>query len=300
MYISDYFGIPKGHASIPFVDIRTNCDTKLFIDPCLIERCSPNDYYSAEAQRLITDFEDCLYFTMRSGRWATTTMLNQAHEVHETKLGYGNGRNGKGKTPEGMRQSLQKLCDLANGIPSISRIQDISIFVEDFAEDCLSDLLTNVLHEVLCRFTAEVMDEYGIAPSGMQEIASWDSTVHDWVWSRQPSWSIDGQEILLVPKWWVRSNYLFKAHQYLYGVIIERMQREHGYIGLTKRDVWQNMERDSAHWEYEKVIEYTLDNPNALRDYHNRMLAYYSRAHGCMDDDALDFAVYGHLVRETA
>lgn len=298
MYITDYLGIPRGHRGIDFVDVRTDDDTILFLDPCLIEL--GDDDLSLEASRLIEDFEDTLYQDMRSGRWETTRVFDEAHEIHDTKLGYGNGRNGKGKTPDGMRECLDGLCSLANGIPEISRIQDVSVFVEDFAEDCLSDLLTNILHRVLCTYTAEQMGIYGVEPTGYRMVKSWSYAAHQWTASEQPFWVIDGRRILLVPKRWVRRRFLFKAHQYLCGVIIERMRDEQGYDGISKLDIWHNMERDTEHWEYDRVVEFTQENPDALAEYHDRMLWYYRRARGRMSNAELDMATYGYYEEETA
>lgn len=298
MYISAHLGLPPGHSHFPFVDVTTRNDTRLFLDPCLIERSQ--DDLSKYATALIVDFEDRLYRDMRCGLWDVTTVFDEAHEINDTKLGYGTGYNGKGKTPHGMRNSLNGLCNLANSIPSISRIQDISVFVEDFAEDCMSDLLTNILRLLLNQFTADLMHSYGKTPAGKHIIKSWDLQTHSWIKSEQPYWTVSGQKILLVPKWWVRKNFLFKAHQYLYGVIIERMKKESGYEGLAKIDVWRNMERDSEHWEYSKVIEYTQKHPDALSEYHARIPNYYNRSAGCMDDDELDRIAYGHFITEIA
>lgn len=93
MFITDYLGLPRGHSDIDFVDVQINDDTELFIDPCLIELA--DDSLSIEAATLIANFEDTLYSDMRSGRWYTTHVFDEAHEIHDTKLGYGNGRNGK-------------------------------------------------------------------------------------------------------------------------------------------------------------------------------------------------------------
>lgn len=298
MYISAHLGLPPGHSHFPFVDVTTRDDTRLFLDPCLIERSQ--DDLSKYATALIVDFEDRLYRDMRCGLWDVTTVFDEAHEINDTKLGYGTGYNGKGKTPHGMRNSLNGLCNLANSIPSISRIQDISVFVEDFAEDCMSDLLTNILRLLLSQFTADLMHTYGKTPAGKHLIKSWDLQTHSWIESEQPYWTVSGQKILLVPKWWVRKNFLFKAHQYLYGVIIERMKKESGYEGLAKIDVWRNMERDSEHWEYSKVIEYTQKHPDALSEYHARIPNYYNRSAGCMDDDELNRIAYGHFITEIA
>ena len=54
------------------------------------------------------------------------------------------------------------------------------------------------------------------------------------------------------------------------------MRKDSGYDDLSKKDIWKNMERDSEHWEYDKVIEYTRENPDALIEYHNRIPRYYN------------------------
>lgn len=88
---------------------------------------------------------------------------------------------------------------------------------------------------------------------------------------------------------------LFKAHQYLYGVIIERMQEEMDWQDMKKVDVWNNLPRKSKHREYDTVIEYTMKNPAVLQEYRDRIPRYYQRAHGGMSDEDLDEAIYGKL-----
>ena len=56
MHISAHLGLPPGHSHFPFVDITTRSDTRLFLDPCLIERSQ--DDFSRYAAALISDFED--------------------------------------------------------------------------------------------------------------------------------------------------------------------------------------------------------------------------------------------------
>ena len=107
MHITSYLGLPLGHGLIPFVDVTTSRDSQLFLDPCLIERGI--DTFSEQASALIADFEDTLYADMRCGNWHSTTIFNEAHEINDTKLGYGNGRNGKGKTPTGMREDRKSV-----------------------------------------------------------------------------------------------------------------------------------------------------------------------------------------------
>lgn len=69
MYVTTYLSIPKGHEDIDFVDITTDADTELFIDPCLIER--GRDPLSREAAEIIADFADRC--TLTCGLHAGTT-----------------------------------------------------------------------------------------------------------------------------------------------------------------------------------------------------------------------------------
>ena len=292
MYISDYLGLePKGHHNFDFVDAYLDDDNRLFIDPCMLE-CS-NDSWSINAVRIMRTFFDCFFEALRGGYLLESGLLDHAGEQNATKLGYGNGENGKGKTATGLIDSFRGLSVLVHDIPTISRAQDIPVMVEGFAEDCMSDLLTNILHEPLNDFTAEQMRKYGCAPQTERDIWTFDAENKTWIQVIKPCWLYNGKELLLVPKWIVRKNFLFKAHQYLYCVIAERIRRENGWDDLKKIDVWNNFPRTSFHWEYDTVISYSKENPDALTEYHKCMPSYYRRAHGCMSDEDLDYAIYG-------
>ena len=287
-----------GHANLDFVDIRTDTDTKLFIDPCLIELGT--DQRSQQAYRLFNDFADTLFNEMRSNQWDRTALLNDAHEIHATKLGYGNGRNGRGKTADGLNECFYKLQRLANGYPSLSQIQDLSVFVQDFAEDSMSDLLTNILHRILCEFTQEQMGKYGKEPAGIRPVRSWNSERHRWEETLEPYWLCEGHTILLVPKQWVRKNFLFSAHQYLCSIIIARMQATSEYSGYSRKDIWGSLSRTTAHWEYDRIMRQTAESPDLLSEYHDRMLYFYHRKGGMMSDDDLDETVYHYTALDRA
>lgn len=290
MTITTYFGFPSGHSNFDFVDIPINKDLRLFIDPCLIERNS--DFWSRQASELISDFSDKMYSDIRSGQWHNTCVFDHAHEINATHLGYGNGHNGKGKTTAGMHESLDKLCDLTRQIPTITCIQDIPVFIKDFAEDCMSDLLSNILHLVLSHFTAAQMEKYGISSTGEHSIYFWNSMEHCWSTTSVPYWTINHREVLLVPKVWVRKNFLFSTEQYLRSIIVERMQRDPEYDGLTKKDILKNMERINENWRYDQAVDYTTRNPDALDEYHDFLPISYSSERGHMSDEDLDFLAY--------
>ena len=299
IFISDYINAPsRGHANFEFVDVYLNGDNRLFIDPCLIDRL--DDPWSLKASEQMKTFFDCLFEGFRKNNIYTGSLLSHAGEQNATKLGYGNGENGKGKTAEGLWDSLKSLSVLMHDIPTICCVQDIPVLVEGFAEDCMSDLLTNILHDMLNSFTAEQMLLWNCPAQGEKTFWTWDATLKDWIQVRRPTWFYQGKELLLVPKCIVRRNYLFKAHQYLYGVIIERMRDSKGWHDLKKIDIWNNIPRNSEHWEYATVISFSKEYPDALTEYHDRIPKYYGRANGCMSDEDLDTAVYVRIIQQSA
>lgn len=292
MYLSDYLGAGvKGHYHFDFIDICLDSDNRLFIDPCMLE--GANDPWSRNATFVMRTFFDRLFEELRAGILSGSTLLWHATEQNATKLGYGNGENGKGKTAEGFWESIRELSQLVHAVPTICRAQDIPVLVHGFAEDCMSDLLTNILHEPLNSFTYEQMLSWGCPPQGIKRIWTFDAIQADWIQVDRPCWFYRGKEVLLVPKWVVRGNYLFKAHQYLYSIIIERIRKDNGWDDLRKIDIWENLPRSDINWEYNMVKMYSIEHPDALAEYHDRMPQFYRRAHGCMSDDELDRAIYG-------
>ncbi len=297
MFFSEYMNLGcKGHANFEFVDAQLDSDNRIFIDPAVLALAADN--WGIKANQCVQSFFDCLFEVLKYG--GPTEILAHAHEQNATKFGYGNGRNGKGKTADGLEESLAKLKSLFDQIPTISRGEDIPVLVEGFAEDCMSDLLTNILHKQLYEFTACQMEKRGILPDGQKTFWTWNMEKKDWIEMTRESWFYNGKELLMVPKWIVRHRYLFKAHQYLYGVIVERLQVEKGWEDMKKIDILNNLPKNSEHWEYESVIEYTIKHPDALDEYHSRIPKYYSRAHGIMSDEDLDAVIYGRKIIEAA
>lgn len=110
-HVTEYLGIPKGHREIDFVDIDLNRDTLLFIDPSLID--IKRNEWAQKAARCVHSYFDELYDAYKEKNIQKQYRLySYAHEINSTKLGYGNGRNGKAKTANGMFIALQSLSKL--------------------------------------------------------------------------------------------------------------------------------------------------------------------------------------------
>ena len=296
--ISDYFNLGcKGHENFNFVDVDLSDDTRLFIDPLLIE--GSDDPWSRVANAALQSYMNCLFIAFRDRTAERRTLLMHAWEQNATKLGYGNGYNGKGKTPEGLFASLKGLSELIRKIPTMNKVSDLKVFVQKFGEDNMSDLITNILHLQLNEFTTQELKSWGIKLNNETTFWTWDMKANKWVRVTKPSYTYNGKEVLLVPKWIVRKNYLFSVHQYLYTVLIDKM-RENGYDGWSKKDIWTNIPRASEDWEYRYVLDKTISDPTLLTTYHERIPKHYKRSYGSMSDDDLDMMIYGKAFHKTA
>lgn len=293
-----------GHEDYEFIDVAVNADNELFIDPCLIEQMESD--WGKRATGLLKSFFDSLFAAYVSkNKYQKLTLLSHAGEQNGTRLGYGNGHNGKGNTAKGLINDFRPLEVLINEITTISKPQDLPIFIPGFAEDGMSDLITNVLHEMLNEFTIQQMIKYGIKSNGMTMFYSWDMEKSEWKKVRKPSYLIDGYELLLVPKCIVRKNYLFGTGQYFTRVIIERIRNDGGFVTpdgqlIPKRDIVSSMRYTGTHWMYEKVMDYSKQHNDALEEYHKRLSFFYRENGGPMTDEELDKAIYGKAVTKSA
>ena len=222
-YVSDYLNKgTKGHSNYEFVDVIVNDDNLLFIDPILIE--TSEDQWSKEAKASIQSFFDAFFEAYsRKDELKKRELLSHAGEQNGTRLGYGRGDNGKGNTVKGLLDIFVPLEKLIQEIHTMEKAEDLPLLIPDFAEDGLSDLLTNILHAQLNAFTMRQICKYGLKSNGNKHFWSWDKEKVCWIQLEKPSFYIDGQELLLVPKQIVRKNYLFSTSQYFNRIILDRI-----------------------------------------------------------------------------
>lgn len=299
-YVSDYLnkGI-KGHSNYKFVDVIVNDDNLLFIDPILIE--ISEDQWSKEAKILIQSFFDAFFEAYsEKDEIKKTKLLSHAGEQNGTRLGYGRGDNGKGNTAEGLLDIFAPLENLIQEIPTMEKAEDLPLLIPGFAEDGLSDLLTNILHVQLNAFTMQQIHKYGLKSNGNACFWSWDKKKVCWTLVKKPSFYIDGQELLLVPKQIIRKKYLFSISQYFNRIILERIREKGGYMDgdkpISKKEIIKAKRFSGEHWQYDESVSYTKKNNDALDEYHKKLPIFYFENGNSMQDDKLDQLIYGYSV----
>ena len=304
-YISDEWQLnEKGHEKFDFVDVAIDDDNLIFIDPCLIER--RNDAWSVKASEHIKSYFDNLFEAYNVGnREAMRLLLSHAGEQNATRLGYGNGDNGKGNTAMGLLDIFQPLELLISEIKTIGKAEDLPLLIPGFAEDGMSDLLTNILHECLNEFTMEQMRKYGISSNGKKAFYTWDMQLGAWNKVEKAAYLVNGKELLLVPKCIVRKNYLFGVNQYFNRIILERMIDAGGYRdadgkSILKKEIVKGKRYSGEHWQYDEAIKYTKENNDALEEYHYKLPGFYMEHGKAMSDEELDYLIYGYIIAKSA
>ena len=54
------------------------------------------------------------------------------------------------------------------------------------------------------------------------------------------------------------------------------------------------------HWQYDETIKYTVENNDALDEYHRKLPGFYMEQGKSMTDEDLDFVIYGYVVAKSA
>lgn len=298
MNFTHCYSIPaKGHADISFIDIKlkdgTNQfkDTKLFIDPCLIEM--KNDPWTELAHQTIQSYFEIFYelYKTHASDSRKLQLFEHTHEINATKLGYGNGRNGKAKTPSGMLSTFRHVEKLIDDNINMTQAMDLNLFVEGFAEDCLSDMLTNILFKHLNDFTLAQCQQYGIPVAPLpRTYYYWDPHKNGWQAYSAEGLVHEGETILLVPKHIVRQRYYFNISQYFGRIILEKIQNEettHDAKGKEvrpyKKDIKNRLLTDGAD-EKTIAIRMTAAEPNLLEQYHG-IIPHLYLGQGMTDDE---------------
>lgn len=304
IYISNEWQLKqKGHENYDFVNVAVNDDNLLFIDPCLIERW--NDAWAIKAMKHIKSYFDCLFKAYAEGnRKDMRSLLSHAGEQNATRLGYGKGDNGKGNTADGLMEIFKPLEQLISQIKTIGKAEDLPLLIPGFAEDGMSDLLTNILHECLNEFTMEQMRKYGVLSNDTKKFYTWDLLSCEWKNIEKAVYSVNGKELLLVPKQIVRKKYLFRVSQYFTRIVLERMIDEGEYRdsegkAIPKKDIVKSKRYSGEHWQYAESIKYTVENNDALDEYHHKLPGFYMEHGKPMTDEELDFVIFGYVVNKS-
>lgn len=161
--ITELFNLNLTQAEIDFINIDTEKDTKVFLEPFSLKnsKCLKNGKYSYAK---VESFFDYIYTLYVYGEQRNAfNLLQYSNEAHELHIGYSKGAKGRGVSDE----SLDRVFSAISKRPEIAKdmLTDPSTFVllvPDFAEDRMSDLVVSVIKKELVEYTLEQAVLYGM------------------------------------------------------------------------------------------------------------------------------------------
>lgn len=215
MRIGRYFKTGKQQPELDFVDIDTNTDIPLFLDPYFI--ANRTDQWSVQASNTIRNFFQNLIDKLRANDRSAFKLLSHLHEPNETCLGLSQGKpKGRGVGRENMLDlysSLSKSKAVKTGI--VSDIEDCHIFVDGFGKDKLSDMTTGILRRHLIEYTQNQakLNNIPLKP-GVPSGYFWDTSLESWNNIHTDMLVVNGRKIILVPKGVVSFSFGYTPEKY--------------------------------------------------------------------------------------
>lgn len=235
MKISKRFNLEKTQYELDFVDIDTDIDTPLFLDPYYISKCEFP--FASEAYESIHSYFDYLLALLKGKKFdAAEEVFSYLGESNDICMGLSSGKpNGHGMGPMDTEKIFKKLLAsraLKSGL--MEDIEDFRIFVPNVDKDKVSDMTANIIKKHLIEYTKQQCDLHGIpltenVPSGMY----WDAKLKRWDNQYVERLIIDGKPILLVPKRIVSYTDKYTSAEYKQHFVLNYLRNEHLRLGSS-------------------------------------------------------------------
>jgi hypothetical protein len=225
---SKHFRINAPQSQLDFVDVSTDYDTKVYVDPYAIEM--RDDVWSAQCSELIRSFFLEVLSALRAGDdLRAENLMSHLHEPAETFLGVSKFRpQGRGVGRMQARQLVKRIKKskaFKTGV--LSDLSEVALFVDRIGRDKISDLTTNVIREKLVEYTRQQCELYGIALEEYNGPPLWDSRRKNWVSKKVELPRIKGVPVMLVPKYTVRRELSLNSQEFYNKQITDFLIAEH-------------------------------------------------------------------------
>jgi hypothetical protein len=225
---SKHFKINAPQSQLDFVDVSTDYDTQVYVDPYAIEM--RDDAWSGQCSELIRSFFLEVLDSLRAGDdLRAQGLMSHLHEPAETFLGVSadepQGR-GVGQTQAFQLVSrIKRSKAFQTGV--LSDLSEIALFVERIGRDKVSDLTTNVIRSKLIEYTQQQCDLYGIPTHDYNGPPIWNGNRKNWVSMNVELPLIGNTPVMLVPKYIVRRQLSLNSQDFYNKQITDFLVAEH-------------------------------------------------------------------------
>jgi hypothetical protein len=274
---SKHFNIQKTQPELDFVDVNSDTDIALYIDPSVFTK--HRDIWSVECNELILSFFETVLDAIKAGDIRRgQELLDRLHEPNETCLGLSKGRpsgRGIGKLQaQDLFERLRNSRAAKSGL--LADLSDCELFIEGIGPDKISDVTTNIIRKKLIEYTQHQCALHDIPLRGVVASGNlWNMHNRQWEQQYVPLPVIDHRQIILVPKASVRWNFSFAHEDYYDDFVLTFLQDEHlqqntalvetlvnGRRRVTKKNL-KMLHPLSKHF----LVEFSEDHPEVLAKY---------------------------------
>ncbi len=278
MKISKKFLLNKSQFELDFVDIETDRDTSLFLDPYFVSRC---DFaFTRMAQNTIRSYFEYLLTLLKNGNIKMAEeIFSHLGEANDICLGMSKGKpRGHGMGPKDTKMifsQLQQSRAIRTGV--MEDIEDFRIFVPNVDKDKVSDMTANIIKKHLIDYTKTQCELLQIplqkdVPSGMY----WDSINLRWHNDYTERLIVEGCPIMLVPKRIVSYTDRYTQGNYKQHFVLNFLQNENLRFQTSlvqkRKDGTRYVTKDSITESEPKMtkdylIGFTQRHPEVLRSF---------------------------------
>lgn len=277
MKVSAFYKLGLSQSQLEFVDVATDGDVPLFVDPRAL-RLLDSDW-ADECVALVQDFFRHVLSKIAShedseAQW----LLAMLGEPNETHLGLSRGRpQGHGLGPRSVLDVWEALSQseaLSSGL--LEDLEDTILMIPGISNDLISDITTNIIRGPLIEFTQESCAFYEIPVTPAVDSGPlWDPRQHRWDNKYVGLPMIDHRKLLLVPKAIVRQRLEYNPDEYYNHVILAALQTEElnansELVELLKngtRRVTKKALREKYGTGKSVILAQTRERPQLLEDY---------------------------------
>lgn len=272
MRISEMMGLHVLQSELDFIDVDTECDTRLFLDPYFISKC---DFpIGTEMYMTIKNFFEYVLELLRNNEIdKATEVFSYLSEPSETCLGMAEGNvNGSGIGPINSERIINSLLtSKALKSNAITDIEDCKLFIKGIDRDRMSDMITNIIRKILNDYTIEQCKFWNIDFSYSDNGGYyWEPKTRSWEYLDGDGLIVNGRRILLVPKRVVSYSSKYSPQIYYRHFALEFKRNEHLRLKteLVKYRKPKKGEKQGEAYVYKKDVDkHIKDNEIVDKDW---------------------------------
>lgn len=274
---SKHFSLGLSQRELDFVDVNSNRDTPVYVDPYAIE--IRDDVWAATASENIRGFFlEVLNALRAKDEVRARNLMSHLHEPAETFLGVSRGKpkgRGVGSLQSGqLIQAIKRSYAFETGL--LSDLSEMALYVDGMDRDKISDLTTNVIRLPLVKYTQEQCALFGIPTRSYNGPPHWNNERKNWQSAYVDLPFIGKNAILLVPKYIVRRRLSLDSQEFYNKQITDFMVAENlransslvqTIKGGKERKVFKKDVRAAEPKSKSGIASFVKDHPELLKLY---------------------------------